>query len=81
MKKIGILRKIDTLGRIVIPKEIRNALSITDDDPLEIFQEGDRIVIQKHCARCIFCGGNDTVTEYKGKLVCKDCIKELADMA
>ena len=56
MKALGIVRKVDILGRIVIPKELRDSLDIEDKDPLEIFVEGDRIILKKYNPSCIFCG-------------------------
>lgn len=77
MKSIGIVRRIDSLGRIVIPKEMRETLDIQTDDPLEIIAEADRIIVKKYAPACIFCQGNDTVTEYKGKSICRRCLEEL----
>ncbi len=78
MKSTGIVRQIDHLGRVVIPKELRNTLGIMDKDPLEIFVEGDRIVLRKYHPTCIFCGEEENVTEYKDKLVCAECLSELS---
>lgn len=80
MKATGILRKIDGLGRIVIPMEIRNKLEISQNDPLEIHVEGNSIVLRKYEPDCTFCGSSRNVVEYKGKNVCEKCIKELNDM-
>ena len=80
MKSTGIVRQIDHLGRVVIPKELRNTLGIQDKDPLEIFVEGDRIVLRKYHPTCIFCGAEDNVTEYRDKLVCADCLSDLSSL-
>ena len=77
MKSTGIVRKIDELGRIVLPIEIRNTLGIANRDPIEIFVDEDRIVLRKYQPSCIFCGNADNVDTYKGKLICSDCLKEL----
>lgn len=77
MKATGILRKIDGLGRIVIPMEIRNKLEIAENDPLEIHVEGSSIVLRKYEPDCTFCGSSRNVVEYKGKNVCEKCISEL----
>ena len=77
MKATGILRKIDGLGRIVIPMEIRNKLEISQNDPLEIHVEGNSIVLRKYEPDCTFCGSSRNVVEYKGKNVCEKCIKEI----
>lgn len=77
MKSTGIVRKIDDLGRIVIPKEIRNVLNIGIRDPLEIFTEEDRIILKKYEPTCAFCGSSECVTVFKGKLICGECIDAL----
>lgn len=74
MKSIGIVRRIDNLGKIVIPKELRNSLKIHSKDPIEIFAEGETIVLKKYQAACIFCGKNENLTYYKNRPVCKGCI-------
>ena len=80
MKATGILRKIDGLGRIVIPMENRNKLEIAENDPLEIHVEGSSIVLRKYEPDCTFCGSSRNVVEYKGKNVCEKCISELKNM-
>jgi len=77
MKSTGITRNIDELGRIVIPKEMRRNLGILDNDPLEIFVEGDSILLRKKQDKCIFCSSDTELSEYKEKYVCKACLKEL----
>ena len=77
MKTIGVLRKIDGLGRVVIPMEIRNKLEISQNDPLEIHVEGNTIVLRKYEPDCTFCGSSKNVIEFKGKNVCEKCRKEL----
>lgn len=80
MKATGILRKIDGLGRIVIPMEIRNKLNISENDPLEIHVEGTSIVLKKYEPDCTFCGSSKNVVEFKDKIVCEKCLKELKGM-
>ncbi len=78
----GIVRKIDDMDRIVIPKEICNVIGISPKDYLEIFIEDDKIILGKYessCA-CIFCGEVNNVTPFKNKLVCADCLKEVAKL-
>lgn len=77
MKSTGIVRKVDDLGRIVLPKELRKILDIEERDPLEIFVDGSYIMLQKYQPSCIFCGNADNVTHYKGKNICGDCVAEL----
>ena len=77
MKSTGIVRNVDELGRIVIPKEMRRQMGITSSDPVEIFVEGDRIILEKYRPCCHFCSSQDEIVEFKGKMICKACIKEL----
>lgn len=77
MKSTGIVRKTDELGRIVIPKEIRRSLSINECDPLEIFVDGDKVVLKPYKPGCTFCGEIQALTELRGANVCPDCIDEL----
>lgn len=80
MKSTGITRKVDELGRIVIPKELRRNLRIEEKDPLEIFVEGEMIILKKYEPACIFCGQAKGVKNVKGKNVCPDCIKEISQI-
>lgn len=77
LKSTGMVRKIDELGRIVIPIEIRNTLGIESRDALEIFVEGDKIVLGKYAPTCIFCGNAQGVVFFHGKLICHDCAEQL----
>ena len=77
MKSVGIVRKIDDLGRMVIPKELRNRMDIKKKDPVEIFVEGDKIVLKKYIPGCVFCGDVNNNSEYKGKVVCEDCREDI----
>lgn len=81
MKSTGIVRKADELGRVVLPKELRNTLHIAQRDPLEIYVEGDMIILKKYEPACIFCGNAGDVISYKDKKVCKDCIAQMAEAA
>ena len=77
MKSTGIVRKVDELGRIVLPIELRRTLNIELRDPVEIYVDGQSIVLRKHEPTCVFCGGSKKVITFKGKNVCPDCIREL----
>ena len=77
MKSTGIVRKVDELGRIVLPVEIRKVLDIKVKDPLEIFIDSDRIILQKYQATCIFCNDADNVIYFSGKRVCAACVEKL----
>lgn len=78
MKSTGVVRQLDTLGRIVLPIELRRTMDIGVKDMVEIFVEDDKIVLKKYQPSCIFCGDARNVTPYKGKLVCKTCLADLA---
>lgn len=77
MKSTGIVRRIDELGRIVLPIELRNKMDIQNKDSIEIFVEEDKIILKKYVPACLFCGNADDVIMYKGKLVCKHCLEEM----
>lgn len=81
MKATGMIRHIDELGRIVIPKEMRRKMDIQNNDPVEIFVEGDRILLAKYVPTCIFCAGTEDVEIFKDKKICRACRKELAEGA
>lgn len=81
MKATGIVRKVDELGRIVIPIELRNKLDIAIKDPIEIFVEGSSIILKKYEPNCIFCGSSKELSSYKDKLVCSKCLTKLSDLA
>lgn len=77
MKSTGMVRRVDELGRIVLPIELRRTMDIAEKDTLEIFVEGSSIVLKKYRTTCIFCDGVKDVTEFRGKRICKKCMKEL----
>lgn len=80
MKTTGIIRTVDELGRIVLPKPMRMMLEIDVRDEVEVITEGDRIVIQKHQPCCVFCGSDEDVLIYSGKRICKACIEGIKQM-
>ena len=77
MKETGVVRRIDELGRIVLPMEMRRTLGIEEKDPIEIFADGDAIVLKKYEEVCTFCGGTKDLKKFKGKNVCTKCIKAM----
>lgn len=77
MKSTGIVRKVDELGRIVLPIELRRTLDIAERDSLEIYVDGPSIVLRKYQPACVFCDDAKNVINYKGKNVCPNCIKAL----
>ena len=77
MKSTGIVRKVDELGRIVLPIELRRTYDLAVRDAVEIYTEDDKIILKKYQRTCIFCGNSDEVVDYKGKSVCSDCMADL----
>ncbi len=78
MKATGLTRNADRIGRVVLPKEIRNEMGIGDQDSLEFFIDGDAIVLRKYEPGCIFCGSVTTdFVLLQGKQVCRRCIREM----
>ena len=78
MKSTGIVRKVDELGRIVLPIELRRTLNIEEKDALEIYVDENTIMLKKYEPACVFCGSADGVIEFKGKNICEHCIKEIS---
>ena len=77
MKSTGIVRKVDELGRIVLPIEMRRTLDIAEKDALEIYVEGDNIILRKYQPACIFCDNVKNVFSFEGKNICPDCLAKL----
>ena len=77
MKSTGIVRKLDELGRITIPIELRRTLDIAEKDSLEIYVDDDRIILRKYEPTCVFCGSSKDVISFKGKNICPTCLNEL----
>ncbi len=77
MKTTGIVRQMDSLGRIVLPIELRRTLDIAQKDSLEIYVEGNQIILKKYEPTCIFCENSRDIVSFKGKNVCPNCLKEL----
>ncbi len=77
MKSTGIVRKVDELGRIVLPIELRQGLDIQPKDPVEIYLDGDRIILKKHQPACIFCDSADGLVFFGDKRICEHCMEKL----
>ena len=77
MKATGIVRKVDELGRIVLPMELRRTLDIQKEDPIEIYVDGANIILKKYEPACIFCGSAVDVVNIHGKNICRECLTEL----
>ncbi|MBQ7699740.1 MAG: AbrB family transcriptional regulator [Clostridia bacterium] len=80
MKSTGIVRKVDEVGRIVLPIELRCILGIDNRDSVEIFTEDDKIILKKYQPACVFCGSTKNVSVFKNKQVCARCIKDLSKL-
>ncbi len=78
MKSTGIVRNIDNLGRITLPIELRRNLNMECGDPLEIYTQGETIILKKHENSCVFCGNTKKVNAFKGKNICDDCKSDLS---
>lgn len=77
MKSTGIVRRIDELGRFVLPVELRRTMGIGEREELEIFVDGSAIVLKRHTPACIFCGGGERIFIFRNKNICESCMKEL----
>ena len=77
MKSTGVVRKVDELGRIVLPIEIRKILDIKQKDAIEIFTDNDKIILQKYQPACVFCNNIENIVYFNGKRVCADCVEKL----
>jgi len=81
MKATGIVRRIDDLGRVVIPKEIRRTLRIREGDPLEIFVDDDKIILRRYDPACTFTGSAVDLVDFKGRKVSKEAVYEMIKLA
>lgn len=80
MKSTGIVRKVDELGRVVIPIEIRNQFNIMEKDPIEIYVDGSSVILKKFEPNCIFCGNTKDLLTYNEKLICSECSKKIGTL-
>lgn len=81
MRSTGIFRRVDALGRFVLPMELRKSLAIGQDDYLQIFLDGDSIVLRKSQLSCVLCGKTEELTDFHDKKICRDCLEELKNNA
>lgn len=81
MKSTGIVRKSDLLGRVCLPIQARRALGIEPEDHVEVFIDGDSVVLRKHQSACVFCGSADDLQMHNGKAICPSCLQGLAQFA
>ena len=80
MKATGIVRKVDELGRIVIPKELRRTMGIRTGDPMEIYIDADNIILRKYAPGCAFCGSVNDIRYIHGTPVCNICAHNMQVM-
>lgn len=79
MKSLGIVRKIDSLGRVVIPKEVRNVNGWSEDTPLEIYTDGNKVVMGEYNPGCVLCGSVEEVVQVSGKIICSRCANQISN--
>ena len=79
MKSTGVVRQLDNLGRVVLPIELRRTMGIGVKDLLEVYVDGEDIILRKYQPACLFCGSMENVTEYRGKNICRNCMNELRE--
>ena len=80
MKSTGIVRKVDELGRIVLPIEMRRTLNIEEKDSLEIYVEDDNVILRKYQATCIFCESTKNLINFNNKNLCPECLKKIKEI-
>ena len=80
MKSTGIIRRVDELGRVVLPIELRNKFGITEKDPMEIYVDGSSIILKKYEPNCIFCGSSKKLLDYQDKVICEKCAEKIAKL-
>ena len=79
MKSTGVVRKVNELGRIVLPIELRRSLDIAEKDALEIYVDGEQVILKKYQPACVFCGEARDISNYKGKNICSECMKDIKE--
>lgn len=77
MKPAGVVRKVDQLGRIVLPKSLRKRYMMNEGDPVEILVQGDHIILERYRPKCVFCGNMDHVSEFRERHICNVCLAEM----
>lgn len=80
LKSTGIVRRLDELGRIVLPIDLRRKMDVCERDSLEIYTDGDLIVLKKYQPSCVFCSNAEDLTVYNGKNICRDCLAAFAEL-
>ncbi|WP_209975485.1 AbrB/MazE/SpoVT family DNA-binding domain-containing protein [Paenibacillus eucommiae] len=80
MKPAGVVRKVDQLGRIVLPKSLRKRYLMNEGDPVEILVQGDHIILERYRPKCVFCGSMEQVSEFKDRHICGSCLVEMNEL-
>ncbi|MGZ9583399.1 AbrB/MazE/SpoVT family DNA-binding domain-containing protein [Paenibacillus marinisediminis] len=80
MKPAGVVRKVDQLGRIVLPKSLRKRYQMNEGDPVEILVQGDHIILERYRPKCVFCGSMEEVSEFKERHICTQCMMDMAHL-
>jgi transcriptional pleiotropic regulator of transition state genes len=80
MKPAGVVRKVDQLGRIVLPKSLRKRYQMNEGDPVEILVQGDHIILERYRPKCVFCGNMKEVNDFKERYICADCLEQMHDL-
>ena len=80
MKSTGIVRDVDDLGRVVLPKELRTTMGLEIKDPMEFFIDGDNLILRAYSSGCYFCGSDENKTYFKDKLICGSCKEKLKEL-
>ena len=80
MKSTGIVRRMDELGRIVLPVELRRTLDIAERDELEIYLDDDKVVLKKYEPSCVFCAALRGLVTFRGRNVCMECVQTMKEL-
>lgn len=80
MKSTGIVRKVDELGRVVLPIELRRTLNISEKDALEIYVDEENIILKKYEPACTFCGNAKDIKHFEGKNICPVCVEKISEI-
>ncbi|WP_442604503.1 AbrB/MazE/SpoVT family DNA-binding domain-containing protein [Paenibacillus sp. KN14-4R] len=80
MKPAGVVRKVDQLGRIVLPKSLRKRYQMNEGDPVEILVQGDHIILERYRPKCVFCGTMSDVSDFKERHICVECLEQMHDL-
>ncbi len=80
MKSTGVVRQLDNLGRVVLPIELRRTMDISVKDPLEVFVDGESIILRKYRPGCVFCDSEEDLVGFRGKTLCRACQAAIGDL-